>query len=673
MTKDPSNAVPLGDDLLDIGGNQRRFTPPFLGLSGSYGLSASRLPYVASTVSLRDLKEFFRLVEDLPTDITTNWRLQELYQREIDWGRVEHDIVSGYLNNEQKLKFFNAITVALLPMNEKGQISAAFPGQQEGGPWPEGIPKAFARSVIGPVEMFKHPTAPLMYLRWDSDRAMAAVIDGQHRVAALRKYLDLPLTSQQYDTQVPVIFLTLDARAGFEQDKLPPGLLQQENKLVRVVRELFIDLNKHAVEVSRARQILMNDRDIAAIGLRATVEERAVFYDPANRRIPLGVVDWQSDKAKIETGPFITTVVLLHICIEEMLDLKYPKDPTAPEELDEFVQSVENALGLDSVIASNPAFAKLGTLKECVEKEYKAQNRPLPGLPSRYLAAVEAAFVQKWSPFVRAVFLDFVPYKTVTQMADERQGLTGEWARVAALPDRAARLYFQTKGEDAKLALVIKPTEEIQAYKEDRWPFYGVFQKGLMMATAYLVRHLDLFAVAGKSDAETRNELAAEWVAFLNYLDTQGLLRRDAKVGKELVWGGIALTVETPPGGKQSSRVKWSGPAAKGIAALLLVWFFRRRDDRKKVGSFVRAIYRPENADKFPDFVGKKANGVSANSWLGRLSKGLDAEDTKQVYERIKVLADLVEPLNATSLEEEDSTSEAETSVQEEDVGNSRS
>ena len=142
----------------------------------------------------------------------------------------------------------------------------------------------------------------------------------------------------------------MDPRAGFDGSKL-----SGDGSLLHVVRELFIDLNKHAEEVSRARQILMDDREVSSIGLRSLLAERAVEYAPSERRIPLGVVDWQTDKSKFERGPFITTVVNLHICIEDVLDLRKPKDPTDQDQIDDYVQSIENALDIDCLLYTSDA------------------------------------------------------------------------------------------------------------------------------------------------------------------------------------------------------------------------------------------------------------------------------------------------------------------------------
>jgi len=638
----------MTDAFSGLGAVTQRFTPPFLTLVGSYGLSATRLVYYISSMRLRDLGTYLSIVEDLPTDLTTGWRLQELYQREIDWKRVKNDIVKEYLNAANKLKFFNALTVALLPRQKDGALLSSFTTDAgTESPWPSEVPTAgFTRQQIGAVELYPHTTASFAFIRWDAERAIAAVIDGQHRVAALREYANAPLTSVQLDTQIPVIFLLLDARGGTDLDKIAVAQ-GPDNKILHVVRELFIDLNKHAVEVSRARQILMDDRDISSIGLRGLLAERAAEYNPKDRRIPLGVVDWQSDKAKFEKGPFITTVVLLQICLEDMLALQIPKDPIDSDHIDNYVQSVEDALGIDALIGSVQAFKGLTPLKKYVESEFKQQQRPLTGLPTAYLTVADYAFAQKWKPYIERVFLDFRPYKAVLERAYALGALDGEWAKVAALPKRAFENYWTSKEEDAREKLIGRPTAELESLKKDQFPFYGVFQKGILKATGYVIKHEDLLAPTTTTDR--RSELANEWIALLNHVDSKGYLKKDAVLSDgTLLWSGIVL---------RDKVIKWSGPAASAIAALFLVWFFRRRDHRKRDKSFLAALRDHSNANQFPDFVGKQAGKISATSWLGRLEAGLKAhldavgKTTPEAIERR--LLDLIKLVEPTTIKSE--------------------
>ena len=67
-------------------------TPHFDFLYGRYHLSSWLIPYFSTTMSLRDAATSLRLA-DFPGSDDITWRLDELYQREVDWPRVERQIV----------------------------------------------------------------------------------------------------------------------------------------------------------------------------------------------------------------------------------------------------------------------------------------------------------------------------------------------------------------------------------------------------------------------------------------------------------------------------------------------------------------------------------------------------------------------------------------------------
>src|SRR5260370_31160259 len=95
-------------------------------LRGSFHLSNTSMPYYQAMLSLEDLAEELQLVENLPSALGSKWRLEELFQREIDWERVDEEIVKGYLRRPEKLKFFNSLTVALLPLDAKRMLAKSY-------------------------------------------------------------------------------------------------------------------------------------------------------------------------------------------------------------------------------------------------------------------------------------------------------------------------------------------------------------------------------------------------------------------------------------------------------------------------------------------------------------------------------------------------------------------
>src|SRR5579883_2962561 len=95
-------------------------------MHGSFNLSKTEIPYIETLMSLKEVTTELVLVENLPSDLRSKWTLEELFQREIDWDRVQYQLLRGYLKRPNKIKFFNSITVALLPTDQKGMLAAAY-------------------------------------------------------------------------------------------------------------------------------------------------------------------------------------------------------------------------------------------------------------------------------------------------------------------------------------------------------------------------------------------------------------------------------------------------------------------------------------------------------------------------------------------------------------------
>src|SRR5262249_29366341 len=95
---------------------------------GRYQLSRWSIPYFATTMTLRQAADSLRLVNDFPGASNLAWKIDELYQRDIDWPRVERQIVP-YLRSQSQPQFFNSLTVALLPILAN-ELRNSFEGDQ---------------------------------------------------------------------------------------------------------------------------------------------------------------------------------------------------------------------------------------------------------------------------------------------------------------------------------------------------------------------------------------------------------------------------------------------------------------------------------------------------------------------------------------------------------------
>lgn len=330
-------------------------TPHFDFLTGTFALSHWKIPYIATTMAMEDAAASLNLATDLPGSEQIAWRLDELYQRDIDWPRVERQIVP-YLNNLEVPQFFNSITIALLPFDtESGMLIGDFADEERWQAPKLEAAERFEKVIeVGPIvlgfwEDWSNPSDPGFragQLRWNSRQVFAAAIDGQHRLAAI-KVVASGSRSNLAETRIPVLLLVFDRRLGFVEAEHRPT--------VEILRALFIDLNKHAQVVTRARQILLDDRDPHAVCVRQMVGTQMTEHlDELNElppRLPLSLVDWHSEQAKFDEGPYLSTVLGLDWMVSKVLNTGPLRDFTDYRGVRKQISAIESQLGVSLSLA----------------------------------------------------------------------------------------------------------------------------------------------------------------------------------------------------------------------------------------------------------------------------------------------------------------------------------
>jgi hypothetical protein len=582
------------DDFLEEGPH---YTPVRTTLFGSFNLSKSQIPFFQTVISLGELVKELRLVEELPSDLRAKWRLEELFQREIDWKRVKEDIVGAYLKRQNKLKFFNSLTVALMPINSQGFLDQEYGSISNAPGLPDGTnPAHFDVTNIGGVQLIRRKVGNLGYIRWESKRIFPATIDGQHRLAALKVLVqEGGLTQAQLETSVSVMFLVLDPRAGLSLEAAQVGA---ESPLLRIVREIFIDLNMHSRTVARSRQILLDDQEIESLCLRTLLAPR--IGEDSVDQLPLGLVHWQHNVgAKFNTGqntaPFITTVELLNLIMKDFLDLTRPKDPLDEGNVRKFVQTIEESLRVSAHIAKYPLrYQNLKSLSAYVEEHHlrEGYEQPFVNPAPAYLHACADSFSENFRPLFVRILTGFQPYKQFIAKARAAGAIDGDLAFYMALPERQQEQQRNDWGEALPEKLT-DPLRQLAALKGSDWPFFAVFQKALFRATKLA---LNFFATI-PAKHRTR-DFADVWIDFLDVIHGRGLLAVKCKQDNVFIWTGIGINTE-------SQTVKWSEAAVSRLSATLLLWWYFYVHDVQKVNAFLKALQSSTGTVTYP--AGKKS------------------------------------------------------------------
>ena len=385
-------------------------TPPFDFLYGRYRLSSWVIPYFSTTMSLRDAAKSLRLAADFPGSDDVAWQLDELYQREVDWPRVERRIVP-YLRAAGQPQFFNALTIALLPTGHSlSGTEHAFAEDRDWRPPRFTDADRFPKILrVGPItcgywtawDDLAQAEARTGQIRWNPEQVFAVALDGQHRLAAIKQFVEHPGISDQQlrATSVPVIFVALDSRFGYETPV--------SKSLVDVLRVIFIDLNKHAKKPTRARQILLDDTDPTSICVRALVGE-TVTGDTTDltgspSRLPLALVDWHTEQAKCDDGPYVTTILTLDWAITALLGAKPVRNFMDYGAIRKQVVALAQWLSTDM----DHVLDRLEDLEAVKFQPFSYSDSPA----NNELAQIAMAFQQIWNPAFIALLTEFVPYR----------------------------------------------------------------------------------------------------------------------------------------------------------------------------------------------------------------------------------------------------------------------
>lgn len=390
-------------------------------LYGSFRLSKWEIPYFATTISLKDAANDLRLTYEIPGVENIEWNLDELYQRDIDWPRVERQIVP-YLRNASIPQFFNSITIALLPYDTgRGRLADRFDSDIEWNPPDLADSGNFAKTInVGPVAVgtwndWESPNDDGFRsgrIRWNTDEVFGVAIDGQHRLAAIKALAQTSGASSNVKTsRVPVIFLLFDEAVGFRSPTNPPT--------VELLRALFIDLNKHAQSVKRGRQILLDDRDPHAVCVRTLIAERlsdrADSMHASPPRLPLSLVDWHSEQAKFDSGPYLCTVLGLDWIVIRTLDTKPISDWTDYVAIAKQISRLESQLGIQLLSA-----------RQRLNELHNLQMSSFAYLDSD-LDAITSAFGDVWREPIINLLTRFEPYADLIKQRDADQSYSMQY------------------------------------------------------------------------------------------------------------------------------------------------------------------------------------------------------------------------------------------------------
>ena len=268
----------------------RVYNESLSGVFGEFGSGAdAHAFYLQAAMSPAELDNI-DLVSDIPG--SEQWPIRALFQRDIDTARVTDGLIP-YLRDTSQVRFFNPLTLTLLPMDEDGHtILAEMPaitgGRQslDGREW---------RTLERPdFYRFRWTDDAAQYgvLEWNTQRSRLVAIDGQHRLFGLKRLWDDPLPKSDFlKWRIPVVVVSF---RGDEGGATAPSVLD-------TVRSIFVSINTNAQEVNETREILLSDNSINALCTQELIEsshsnDKKPPDDRESKKLPLIFFDWRGEE-----------------------------------------------------------------------------------------------------------------------------------------------------------------------------------------------------------------------------------------------------------------------------------------------------------------------------------------------------------------------------------------
>ena len=194
--------------------------------------------------------------------------------------------------SRDRIKFFNPLTLTLLPTDEDGYtISAKMPTIVEDEALEDGITwSTLERQGFYRIKWIDD-TESYGRLEWNDRRTRLVAIDGQHRLSALKRFQRDEASeghSEFLSWRIPVVVVSFRSIASPE----PPTVLD-------VVRNIFVYINQQARTINPARAILLSDESVNSVCVQELVQhshEADTRTDSQKRGVPLLFYDWRGEE-----------------------------------------------------------------------------------------------------------------------------------------------------------------------------------------------------------------------------------------------------------------------------------------------------------------------------------------------------------------------------------------
>ena len=262
-------------------------------------------------MTVERFSEEITIADEGTPNFNRSWNLEEIFQRELDTQRVQHDILNGYLLEKNSMVFFNDNGSSYSKQQDPSQkIGEGFEhAEKEDIPliphseqdvYDAGWKEIFQRDMKGiqlnlmsMTKGYEHVDSGR--LRWSPDLIDGVAVDGQHRLAAIREWGKSAHNVSKLN-RIPVIFILAGEEFGYtyKDERKEPLAISHTS------RRVFTNLNKHARNVDKIRGLILDDTDLKARVVRSLLTSQT--QEDSLKKIPLTLMHWQTEQLHIDAN-----------------------------------------------------------------------------------------------------------------------------------------------------------------------------------------------------------------------------------------------------------------------------------------------------------------------------------------------------------------------------------
>lgn len=290
-----------------VGKPRNVYKTTFMGTSGNIGKGDNiEIFYLQSSLDMNQIEKI-KLLGEIKG--SKKWKVTELFQRKIDYNRVDgKGGLVEYFLDDFKIKFFNPITMVILPFNDNNidrnieklvkDTNASYNDSMGVTLEKENYFKLFMESSDSNGGV----------LDINPDKCEIVALDGQHRLAALKSvYTNSRFENNEVTKwKIPVIFIVCDLIDTHSDSR----------NYIQVLRNIFTYINMEARTINESRAILLNDESFLSICVQEIIEkihDSDNIEDSYDDYIPLYLIDWQGDEQNINKLPIMDNIELKNV------------------------------------------------------------------------------------------------------------------------------------------------------------------------------------------------------------------------------------------------------------------------------------------------------------------------------------------------------------------------